>query len=200
MSLVIGLHGAKGSGKDQFYKAVKAAYPLHPVRKIAYADPIKNEVCRIFGLKDEQEYDDFKRTEMRYQIPNKTTRSMDLRSVEGRQVVREIGMLMRSYDPNQFVRYVEETIESEPGAVWCITDLRFPNELLSIKSKLGGTVVKIKRNGVNFDGHVTETEFHDSVCDYVVYNTDLTLNQYNELAIETMERILDASLYNGEEV
>lgn len=193
MGLVIGLHGAKGSGKDQFYKAVKAAYPLHSVRKIAYADPIKNEVCRIFDLATEEQYDTFKRIDLNYQLPGYINHNVD-----GRQVVREIGMLMRRYDEQQFVRYVEEEIKKAPGAIWCITDLRFPNELSSIKAILGGVVVKIKRNGVNFDGHVTETEFDDLECDYVVCNSNLTLNQYNELAIQTMDKILSTSLYNGE--
>ena len=189
MSLVIGLHGAKGSGKDQFFKAVKAAFPLHTVRKIAYADPIKNEVCRIFNLKDEQEYDDFKRTQVIYTLPG--TECSEARAVSGRQVVREIGMMMRGYDPDQFVRYVETTINENPGTVWCITDLRFDNEITSIKDNLCGVIVKIKRDGVEFDGHVTETEFEDNVCDFIVYNTNLTLDEYNELAIETMYKILD---------
>ena len=189
MSLVIGLHGAKGSGKDQFYKAVKAAFPLHTVRKIAYADPIKNEVCRIFDLNGEDEYDAFKRTQIIYTVPG--IDHTEARAVSGRQVVREIGMMMRTYDPGQFVRYVEDTINNNPGTVWCITDLRFDNELLSIRDNLHGVIVKIKRNGVEFDGHVTETEFDDELCDFIVYNTDLTLDEYNELAIETMYKILD---------
>lgn len=191
MPLVIGLHGAKGSGKDQFYKAVKAAFPLHNVRKIAYADPIKNEVCRIFGLKDEQEYDDFKRTQVMYTLPDRESHDNEAQAVSGRQVVREIGMMMRGYNPNQFVQYVENEIMKDPGTVWCITDLRFENELTSIRNNLGGVIVKIKRDGVDFDGHVTETEFSDDLCNFIVYNTDLTLDEYNELAIETMYKILD---------
>lgn len=175
--MIIGLHGAKGSGKDQFYRAIKAEYPDLNIRKIAYADPIKNEVCRIFELQTEEQYDAFKRTLVSYTLPGYLTHH-----VEGRQIVREIGMKMRSYDPTQFVRHVEDEIAKDPTAVWCITDLRFDNELESIR-KLNGVVLKIKRSGFEFDGHVTEVEFPNLECDVILYNDNLSLEQYNNLAI-----------------
>lgn len=175
--MIIGLHGAKGSGKDQFYRAIKAEYPDLNIRKIAYADPIKNEVSRIFELQTEEQYDAFKRSRVFYTLPRMLTHH-----VEGRQIVREIGMKMRSYDPTQFVRYVEEEIAKDPTAVWCITDLRFDNELESIR-KMNGLVVKIKRAGFEFDGHVTEIEFPNLACDIVIHNDRLTLEEYNKLAV-----------------
>jgi hypothetical protein len=185
MGLVIGLHGAKGSGKDQFYKAVKAAFPLRVIRKIAYADPIKNEVSDIFKLNSEEDYDNFKRTFLEFKLGGGF-----VHQVEGRHVVREIGMLMRRYDEHQFVRHVEEGIRKEPDTIWCVTDLRFANELNSIKH-LNGIVIKIKRSGFDFDGHVTEKEFPDNVCDHIIYNTrELTIEEYDELAINTMNNIL----------
>lgn len=185
MGIVIGLHGAKGSGKDQFYKAMKAAFPQLDVRKIAYADPIKNEVCRIFDLADEDQYDAFKRTHLSYTLPGFLSHTVD-----GRQVVREIGMLMRRYDEQQFVRYVEEEIRKAPDALWCITDLRFQNELNSIKNNLGGIVIKIKRGGFEFDGHATETEIPDSECSSVIHNDNITLEQYNQVAVQEMNKIM----------
>ena len=189
MGLVIGLHGAKGSGKDQFYKAVKDAFPSLDVRKIAYADPIKEEVCRIFDLQNEEEYDNFKRTHLSFAFPSEVIRSMSLREVSGRQVVREIGMMMRRYNEQQFVEYVERKISNAPEAIWCITDLRFVNELGSIR-KLNGLVVKIKRSGVQYDGHVTETEFPDILCDSIINNIDLTLDEYNKVAVKEFEYLM----------
>lgn len=185
MGLVIGLHGAKGSGKDQFYKAVKAAFPHLDVRKIAYADPIKHEVSRIFGLQSEEQYDLFKRSPIEYTLPGhlKVT-------VPGRQVVRELGMMMRRYDEQQFVRYVESEIYKAPQAIWCITDLRFDNELRSIRNVLHGMVIKIKRGGVEYDGHATETEFPDEMCSSVIHNVGLSLEQYEQLAVQHMSSIM----------
>lgn len=184
MSVVIGLHGAKGVGKDEFFKVAKRAFPLHDIRKIAYADPIKNEVCRIFGLHNEQEYDWFKRIDVSFSLTG-----VARRNVEGRRVVREIGMMMRNYDEGQFVRYVESEIAKAPGAIWCITDLRFENELTSIRN-LGGVVVKILREGISYDGHVTETEFSNDRCDYVINNQTNLLAQYHSDVRSTMESIL----------
>lgn len=178
--VVIGLHGAKGSGKDQFYKAAKAAFPHLDIRKIAYADPIKHEVCRIFDLHTEEQYDAFKRTAVSYTLPGHLSHS-----VHGRQVVREIGMMMRKYDEQQFVRYVETEILKAPQAIWCITDLRFDNELASVRDVLKGIVVKIKRRGFDFDGHITETEIADDFCNSIIYNDNLSLDEYNlEVALE----------------
>ena len=190
MGLVIGLHGAKGSGKDQFYKAVKAAFPHLKIRKIAYADPIKHEICHIFDLVDEEQYDLFKRTKVEYRLPGYLTHFVD-----GRRIVREIGMLMRKYDEDQFTQYVQDQIKADPEAIWCITDLRFDNELASIR-QIGGIVIKIKRGGVDFDGHVTETEFDNKDCDYVIHNVDLSLEQYNQLAVKEMKKILQTIAIN----
>jgi hypothetical protein len=181
--IVIGLHGAKGSGKDQFFKAANHFFPLHDIKKIAYADPIKSEVSRIFGLNSEEDYDLFKRTFVEFKLGGGF-----VRSVQGRQIVREIGMIMRQYDPQQFVKYVEDQIQQHPAAIWCITDLRFQNELDSIKN-IGGLVVKIKRSGYEFDGHATETEFTDGVCDLIVHNDNIPLSQYNRLVATTMHQI-----------
>jgi len=186
MTFVIGLHGAKGCGKDQFFKAVEVAFPHLDVRKIAFADPIKKEVMRIFNLNSEREYDVLKRTTVLTDIDEGYAR----RRLEGRHIVREIGMLMRSYDNHQFVRYVFSEIAKAPHALWFITDLRFDNELQAIRRNPNGIVIKIKRGGVDYDGHVTETEFPDLACDSIIRNVDLTLKQYNQLVVDEMNCIL----------
>ena len=189
MGLVISLHGPKGSGKDQFYTAIRSAFPDLRVKKVAFADPIKDEVCRIFGLADEAEYDLFKRTDIAYNLPN-----LGPRTVSGRQIVREIGMMLRTEDEQRFVRYVQEKIASEPDTVWCITDLRFDNELQAIRESIGGVVVKIRRGGVKYDGHVTETEIADDACDVVIHNDHITLEEYNRLAIEEFKNIMEVTV------
>lgn len=185
MTIIIGLHGAKGSGKDQFFKSAKQQFPKLDIRKIAYADPIKNEVCRIFNLNNEDEYDYFKRVHISYKVPGVESPIQ----VAGRQIVREIGMMMRRYDVDQFVDYVEHEIRKAPDAVWCITDLRFDNEWRSVR-RMDGVVVKINRDGIDYDGHVTETELPDSDCDYILENVNLTLQGYGDVVSQTMRSIL----------
>lgn len=180
--MIIGLHGAKGSGKDQFFNILKDHIPN--VKKVAYADPIKQVICDIFDLNNEtdEQYDLFKRTDVRYQLPGYC-----ISWLSGRDIVRSIGLLMRSHDEQQFVDYVESTIEEDPDAIWCITDVRFENEVESI-SRLGGFLVKIKRPGINYDGHITETEIPDNEVDYIVVNSG-TLEDYKQAVMKIFDLI-----------
>lgn len=167
MSKIIALTGAKGCGKDTTAAILRNTFHDNgtKVLPIAFADPIKSEVIRIFNLSSVMEYDDFKRSKI---LPNYNGASM----IEGRRVVREIGMLMRKYDVNQFVSYVDEKFEMWPDAIWVVTDLRFDNELIHLKN-LGAKIVKIKRQTIDtIDTHITERGFDDSMCDLVIENKD----------------------------
>jgi uridine kinase len=192
MGLVIGLHGSKGSGKDQFFTVLRKNFPQLDVQKIAYADPIKTEVMNIFGLQSEDQYDLFKRTQLQFCL-HSGQNTPDC--VSGRQVVREIGMLMRRYNSDQFIQYVNHCITASPNALWCVTDLRFDNELQSLQMLDNSIIVKVKRPGYNFDGHVTETELPDSECSSII-NNDGTLEQYEEKILDTMRSIFNTLRLN----
>lgn len=182
MSKIIALTGAKGCGKDTVADILIDAYyaPVdRRVRRVAFADPIKNEVMRIFGLNTVHDYDVFKRSLV-------TSNNF---AVDGRQVVREIGMLMRRYDVNQFVEYVDEQVEKDPDAIWVVTDLRFDNELIHLQN-LGAKIVKIERNTLDvIDTHITERGFDNSVCDVVIENKT-TLEQFNGQVLEVFDKKL----------
>lgn len=192
MGLVIGLHGSKGSGKDQFFTVLRKNFPQLDVQKIAYADPIKTEVMNIFDLQSEDQYDLFKRTQLQFCL-HSGQNTPDC--VFGRQVVREIGMLMRRYNSEQFIQYVNQHITASPNALWCVTDLRFDNELQSLQMLDNSIIVKVKRPGYNFDGHVTETELPDSECSSII-NNDGTLEQYEEKILDTMRSIFNTMRIN----
>lgn len=185
MTIVIGLHGAKGSGKDYFYQVVKNKFSNKDIRKIAFADPIRQKVMFLFGLKSEEEYDQFKRSNLSYRVCGKD------HIQDGRHVVREIGMMMRDYDPNQFTRYVESTIQAAPNSIWCVTDLRFENEIKSVSNALSGKIVKIKRKGYAFDGHVTEREITNDRCDHIIINDSNIIGDYEDVVIKTFENIIN---------
>ena len=151
--MIIALCGAKGSGKDTVAKKIDELYThVARVRSIAFADPIKKVVQHIFDLDPESEvqYDKFKRTRVNYDLPGFLTHS-----VSGRHVVREIGMLMRSYNESQFIDYVNTNIDAKPNWIWVVTDLRFDNEYEFLRSK-GAYIVKVKRTGDQADNHITE--------------------------------------------
>lgn len=164
--MIIALTGAKGVGKDTvaalLYDVVGKG---DKVKTIAFADPIKHKVMHLFGLANTHQYDLFKRTDVSFTLKDHLSHD-----VSGRHVVREIGMLMRSYDPDQFNTYVKKEIEKSPDDIWVITDLRFDNEYLMLR-EMGATIVKIVNpNLVQHDLHITERGFDDSLVDHVVLN------------------------------
>lgn len=188
MSRIIALTGAKGCGKDTVATILQAAYHRSGefiVRQIAFADPIKDQVMKLFELNSIDEYDRFKRTHINYQLQGYFSHA-----VPARHLVREIGMLMRHYDEEQFVRYVVNKINStRDDMLWVVTDLRFDNELKAMK-ELGAKIVKIVRPEVTTaDNHITERGFDDAVCDIVINNTS-TLETFNRQVLEVFDNKL----------
>lgn len=180
MPKIIALTGAKGCGKDTVADILTTAYYVpvdRRVRRVAFADPIKHEVMRIFNLRNVSDYDTFKRSLV----------TSNNHAVDGRQVVREIGMLMRKYDVNQFVEYVDQTIASDEDAIWVITDLRFDNELTHLQN-IGAKIVKINRTSLEgvIDTHITERGFDDSLCDIVIQNKN-TLEEFNAEVLKVFD-------------
>lgn len=174
MSLIIALTGPKGSGKDTVAQLIRELYPDYQVNAIAFADPIKKVIEHIFqlpisgiGLEDHQAYDKFKRTRMTFNLPG-----ISMQGIDARHVVREIGMLMRSYDEKQFNRYVREQVLSgdrQGKRIDVVTDLRFDNEYLMLK-EIGAKIIKINRPDYHYDGHITERGFDDHLVDRVLFN------------------------------
>lgn len=181
MPKIIALTGAKGCGKDTVADVLIDAYyrPTETrIRRVAFADPIKYEVMRIFGLKTINDYDVFKRSLV----------TSNNHSVDGRQVVREIGMMMRKYDVNQFVEYVDQKIASDDDSIWVITDLRFDNELIHLQN-LGAKIVKVDRPLGVIDTHITERGFDNSVCDIIIENKS-TLDEFNNEVLKVFDKKL----------
>lgn len=161
---IIALTGPKGSGKDTVAQLIARQYDN--VRTIAFADPIKQVIQGLFDLdkSSNEQYDSFKRTDIKYQLEGHLNHG-----VSGRNVVREIGMLMRRYDEKQFTNYVVRNIRYLPDCVWIVTDLRFDNEYMVLKD-LNAKIVKITRPEYHYDGHITERGFDNSLVDYQLLN------------------------------
>lgn len=162
---VIAIAGLKGSGKNTAADLIIDLYKDKlNFETIAFADPIRKEVERIFKLDgSNKQYDSFKRSTMSFGIG-----FIGNSTIYARRAVREIGMLMRSYDEDQFVRYVNEKIQSDKAKVWIITDLRFQNELDFLKS-INAYIIKVDREVVK-DDHITEAGIYDSHCNAVFDN------------------------------
>jgi hypothetical protein len=183
--MIIALAGPKGVGKNHFFNEAKSIFNRFAWKQIAFADPIKNNIIDIFNLTNENDYDIFKRSSI----------SVNNNNIEGRDIVRKIGMLMRSYDENQFVNYVKNKIESDSNnsacpPCWVITDLRFHNEYELIKNQLHGKIIKIKNNNIQYDFHVSELEFDDNLCDFVFDVTNLSEKEYKRKLLTLLTKLL----------
>lgn len=179
--IIIGFAGAKGSGKDTGYRLLNELYP-DIFKRVAFADPIKNTICNMFNLTIDQ-LNTVKRL-------NDIT-LLDINSdntygyLSGRDLVREIGMLMRNYDDEQFNRYVQQTIENDIEHNFVITDVRFENEI-ELVHKLHGYVIRVDRNVCKYDNHVTE-----QLCknpDYVI-NNNKDLDSFKKQLVNIINEI-----------
>ncbi len=148
--------GYKGSGKDYAGSIVAENYGH---RLIAFADPIKESICRTYKLANNDEYDQFKRT----------IHTVNGKDIHGRDIVRDHGMFARLANPNFFTTIAQE--KSLEGEI-VITDLRFVNEYEMCK--LANIVtIQVTSDNTSSDGH--ESESIDFVPDYVIHN-DHTYN------------------------
>jgi len=185
MSLkIIALTGPKGSGKDTVARMIAEQYD--DVKTIAFADPIKEVIQDLFHLdkSNVNQYDQFKRSTLKYVLPGYTELG-----VSARHVVREIGMLMRTYDDKQFIQYVVNNIRYEPLTTWVVTDLRFDNEYMALKG-LGAKIINIMRPSYEYDGHITERGFNESLVDFQVMN-DGNLDYLKTRVTAVMNNIME---------
>jgi len=174
---VIGLAGKKGAGKDSAAAVIQQAVKTegHGFAKFAFADPIKRRFMQIVGAKTEAEYDQIKRS--------RATIGSGIAEISMREVMRGIGMLMRSYDENQFVEYVRKQILAEyqdhiryrrsmgSDTYVCITDVRFVNEAAMLRTDFGSTIIQIVNpNDTSADTHATEQGLPPHTVDTVVEN------------------------------
>ena len=180
---IIALTGPKGSGKDTVARMIVEQY--ENVNTIAFADPIKKVINDLFELdpKNNSWYDAFKRTDIQYQLPG-----VDQRSVAGRTLIREIGMLMRGYDENQFNEYVVDRINSEEANIYIVTDVRFENEFQLMRD-LDAKIIRVTRPDFDYDGHITERGFADETVDFTIVN-DGSLDDLNTKTRLLVDKIM----------
>ena len=173
--VIIGLTGPKGSGKDLACQLIQAKFGDNWER-VAFADPIKNTVANLFHigrdlegpLKEEfrkQTLDTVKRLQSVSLVDNQTGERYG--EFTGRDLIRDIGMLMRGYNCEQFNNYVRNEIANHKDRNFIITDVRFDNEVKLIR-QIGGVIIEIHRPGYEYDGHVTESGTIKG--DYHVFN------------------------------
>ena len=180
---VIGFGCTAQVGKDTAAEYLEKSYPGR-VKRVAFADELKNAAMAIFGLSWEQCYG-----------AQEIKEAVDLRYGKSpRQILQELGEKMREIFPAIWlVRVFNETIPAlqEHGyECFVISDVRYPNEADWIH-KQNGIVVRVHRDGsgviVGAD-HTSETAMRDYPCDVEIYNND-TFEAYFERLDALMSEI-----------
>ena len=173
--MIVFLCGPRGSGKD----AVAARFiERHPeYTRVAFADPIKQFVMELFHLTSIEQYDAFKRSQIQTTVGT---------VVEGREIVRGIGMRLLSYNESQFTDYVKSVISNNLNVL--VTDTRMTHEFrlaMYYKRRFGNVcIAQVTRTGVEYDGHVTETP--PAVDVDVVLDNNQSLDQ----TVEQLEKYI----------
>lgn len=154
--MIIGLVGKKFSGKDTL-----ADYLVqnHQFVKYAYAKPIKDACKTIFLVTDEQ-------------LNTNKKEIVDKRwNLTPRKMMQFLGTdtVRNNIDKDFWIKHFKYWYEENKSKNIVITDCRFQNEIDAIK-EIGGMIIKINRNTINFDDHISEQGIDQ------LNNIDLTLD------------------------
>lgn len=175
--MLIGINGKIGSGKDTIGKIIQHLTSewadeefqdtdMLNVRsdwKIKkFAGKLKEIASLLTGI-DVEKFEDqeFKKLDMNHEW-----------GMTYRTFLQKLGTeaMRNGLHENVWVNalFADYTDESK----WCITDMRFPNELKSVEDR-GGITIRIERGGsTNQLGnlHPSETALDDATFDYLIYN------------------------------
>lgn len=137
--LVIGISGKKASGKD----LLGTYFSYFKWKRVAFADYLKSETRRLFGLTMEQTNGAKKEETTKYvRVPEDGAPSYCLTP---RQIMIDVGQWFRSVDKLYWVKKAFDIVEAQPnGSVCYITDVRFKNEADYIKER-GGIMIRLNR-------------------------------------------------------
>jgi len=176
----IGLLGNKGSGKDTL-----ADYLVKEKNfvKYSFAKPIKDIAKIMFYLDDEQLYDDKKEL-------------IDKRwNLSPREIIQKIGTEIGQFmifdifpklkDKISYrcfwLKHFEIFLENNKDKNIVISDVRFIHEVKYLK-KLNFNIIKINRDNLKIDNHISENEINNiKDIDYVInnnYTKDVLYKQY----------------------
>ena len=158
MGKIIGFLGRKRSGKDTCGEYLIESYNF---TKYAFADPLKDILKILFNFDDEQ--------------LNKNKEEIDkLWKISPREALQKFGTDFARIDIFKYFPQLKEPLNNK--TIWVklfelwyeknkdknivITDVRFLDEIISIKEK-GGLIFKVNRKSCEKDSHLSEKNIDD---------------------------------------
>lgn len=167
--MVIGISAKKQHGKDTVANIIQEL-TNNRFKIIKFADKLKDFVCELINCtREDLEDEDFKNTHLGSEWDFIDDRGVT-QAMTPRLLMQKIGTdaLRNNVHKNiwvnaTFSKYCEK-------CNWLITDLRFPNELSTIKAK-GGITIRVNRPSIiSNDDHISETSLDNSEFDYTIEN------------------------------
>ena len=178
--LLIGISGKANSGKNTVANNIiselgNGAKVIGRYRSVAFADPIKDIVMKMFPLANEDEL--WGASEMRAKIIPGSITNVNPDGLTYRKILCDLGALGRSYDENIWVNVFEANFKRHCNdrndyTTYICSDVRFTNEFEILKS-LGFYIVRIIRDSYLKTDDISETSqdsIPDSAFDKIVDN------------------------------
>jgi len=170
---------------------------LNPfVRMYSFADMLKKNVCMdVLGLSYEQCYGTDKQknapTDIKWEDTPTALHGHPNGHMTAREVMQYVGTdILRKMHPNVWVDAALRKIRHDNPETAIICDCRFPNEVEGVQ-KCGGRVIRLTRNGISDDVHLSETaldreSFDWNNFDAIIDNEGMTIAEQNEKIYKTL--------------
>lgn len=171
--ILIGLAGPMGVGKSSVAAHLHLERGWHP--PVAFADPLKDGICAMFGITREQ-LEQIKRAEQELVPGVPLRRALQTLGTEwGRSLSGDIWVEAMRKRINRLVLWQEL-----PGIV--IDDVRFENEAAFIRAH-GGIVIHVRNGDPTFprNSHVSEKPLAIADNDLVIDNIGTTNDLYRQV-------------------
>ena len=173
--MILGIHGKLGSGKDTVYDRIVARYPDAHIKRLSFADKLKDSACALLGISREQMevmkradgfnhlalYDDFQ-----HECDSTARSSMSMRTFlqrYGTEAHRDV------FGQNFWVDHAIGAA-TMPNWLYIFTDVRFENEAEAIIER-GGQVWRVIGINENTGDHASERPLSDDMISYTIDNS-----------------------------
>lgn len=165
--MIIGIQGLIGSGKDTIGNYLVQQYGF---KRIAFADKLKDILSVMFGWDRKLlEGDTIESRNWRNQIDHWWASKLNIPDFTPRLALQKVGTdLIRNHFHSEFwIIQVEKELEQNPNTNFVVCDLRFENEIESLR-KQNAKFIRITR---------TEPEWAIKIKEG--HNPSVILDQYN---------------------
>lgn len=148
-----------------------------------FADPLKEMAINLFGLKAEEVYgsDEEKNKSTNLLWENMPNNQGKFGKITNREFLEHFGTnIVRKIRYDAWSEYTTNIISKQQPEIAIIPDVRFPNEVDSIK-KIGGTVIRLTRNIFDSKAEaevaLDKENFDWNKFDLIIDNSNFTLSE-----------------------